>query len=37
MSWVNYFDYKKGSYDTENHCGYLIDLVSTEIPSGKTV
>ena len=36
MSSVEYFDYKKGSHDTENHCGYLISLVSTETPSVKT-
>ena len=24
-------------YDTENHCGYLISLVSTETPSVKTI
>ena len=37
MSSVEYFYYKKGSHDTENHCGYLISLVSTETPSVKTV
>ena len=31
------FDYKKWSHDTENHCGYLISLVSTETPSVKTI
>ena len=36
MSSVEYFDYKKWSHDTENHCGYLINLVSTETPSVKT-
>ena len=33
ISSVEYFDYKKWSHDTENHCGYLISLVSTETPS----
>ena len=37
LSSVEYFDNKKGSDDTENHCGYLISLVSTETPSVKTV
>ena len=37
MSSVEYFDYKKWSHDTENHCGYLISLVSTETPSVKTI
>ena len=37
MPSVEYFDYKKGSHDTENHCGYLISLVSTETPSVKTI
>ena len=37
MSSVEYFDYKKWSHDTENHCGYLISLVSTEAPSVKTI
>ena len=35
MSLVEYFDYKKGSHDTENHWGFLINLVSTETPSVK--
>ena len=35
MSSVEYFDHKKWSHDTENHCGYLISLVSTETPSVK--
>ena len=35
MSSVEYPDYKKWSHDTENHCGYLISLVSTETPSVK--
>ena len=34
---VEYFDYKKWSHDTENHCGYLISLVSTDTPSVKTI
>ena len=37
MPSVEYFDYKKWSHDTENHCGYLISLVSTETPSVKTI
>ena len=37
MSSLEYFDYKKWSHDTENHCGYLINLVSTETPSVKTI
>ena len=37
MSSVEYFDYKKESHDTENHCGYLISLASTETSSEKTV
>ena len=37
MPSVEYFDYKKWSHDTGNHCGYLISLVSTEIPSVKTI
>ena len=28
---------QKWSHDTENHCGYLISLVSTETPSVKMV
>ena len=36
MSSVEYFEDKKWSHDTENHCGYLISLVSTETPSVKT-
>ena len=31
------FDYKKWSHHTENHCGYLISLVSAETPSVKTI
>ena len=27
---------QKGSQDPENHCGYLISLVSVETPSVKT-
>ena len=37
MPSLEYFDYKKWSHDTENHCGYLINLVSTETPSVKTI
>ena len=37
MSSVKYFDYKKWSHDTENYCGYLISLVSTETPSVKAI
>ena len=37
MSSLEYFDHRKGSHGTENHCGYLISLVSTETPSVKTV
>ena len=37
MSSVEYFDYNKGSHNTENHCGYLISFVSTETPFMKTV
>ena len=37
MPAVEYFDYKKWSNDTENHCGYFISLVSTGAPSVKTI
>ena len=37
MTSVEYFDYKKGSYDTEKHCDYLISLVSAETPYVKTI
>ena len=37
ISSVEYFDHKKGSHDTENHCDYSISLVSTETPSVKMV
>ena len=33
MSSVEYFDCKKGSHDTENHCCYFKILSSTETPS----
>ena len=29
---IRIFCLQKGSHDTENHCGYLISLASTEIP-----
>ena len=37
MSLVEYFDHKNESHDTENHCGYLINLDLAETPSVKTV
>ena len=35
MYYQSNFLTQKGSHDTENYCGYSINLVSTETPSAK--